>query len=147
MKKVWIALGTISVLLASCESKAGTGAIAGAGLGALSGGLIAHSATGAIVGGAIGAAAGGLIGAALDEQDRKIMQQKSPQTLEKIDNKQPLSISDVEAMSRNGLSDEVIISQIHSTGSVFHLTADQIIQLKNAGVSQKVIDAMIKTGS
>ncbi len=146
MKPTWIGFCAIALLLASCESKAGTGALAGGGLGALSGGLITHSATGAVVGGAIGAAAGGLIGYALDEQDRKTMQQNSPNTLQKIDNKEQLDIQDVENMSKNGLSDDVIINQIKSTESVFHLTTDQIIELKNAGVSQKVIDYMIQTG-
>ena len=64
---------TALAFLTACESKAGTGAIAGAGLGALTGGLIAGNATGALIGGAVGAVAGGLVGAALDEQDRKII--------------------------------------------------------------------------
>lgn len=144
---MWLAVYILPIVLTSCESKAGTGALAGAGVGALSGGLITHSATGAIVGGAIGAAAGGLIGYALDEQDREIMQQKSPQTLQKIDNKEQLSVDDIKAMAKNGLSDNVIIGQIQSTHSVFHLTTNEIIDLKDSGVSQKVIDYMIQTGN
>lgn len=141
----FITIGTF-MLLVGCESKAGTGALAGAGLGALSGGLIAGNATGVLVGGAIGAAAGGLIGAALDEQDRKIMEQHSPQTLQRIDSREQLTIYDVEALSKNGISDDVIIGQIQNTGSVFYLTTDQIIELKQAGVSEKVIEYMVQTG-
>jgi hypothetical protein len=88
-----------------------------------------------------------LIGAALDAQDRENLQQNSPQTLQKIDNGQQLSIYDVEAMAKNGLSDDVIIGQIQNTKSVFHLTSDQIIQLKQSGVSEKVIEYMMHTSN
>ena len=38
------------------------------------------------------------------------MEQNSPQTLHRIDNREQLSIYDVEALSRNGIHDDVIIS-------------------------------------
>ncbi|MES2199443.1 MAG: glycine zipper domain-containing protein [Chlamydiota bacterium] len=145
MKPQLITLSTF-ILLTACESKAGTGAIAGAGLGALTGGLIAGNATGALIGAGVGAVAGGLIGAALDEQDRKIMQQNSPQTLQRIDNREQLSIYDIEALSKNGIQDDIIIGQIQNTKSVFYLTSEQIIELKQAGVSQRIIEYMIQTG-
>lgn len=144
MKTLLITLSAFAFLTA-CESKAGTGAIAGAGLGALTGGLIAGNATGALIGGAVGAVAGGLVGAALDEQDRKIMEQNSPQTLQRIDNREQLTIYDIEALSKNGINDDVIIAQIQNTKSVFYLTSEQIIELKESGVSQKVIEYMIDT--
>ena len=146
MKSIGISLACIAALLAGCESKAGTGALAGAGLGATTGALLKGTPEAALIGGAIGAAAGGLVGAALDEQDRKTMQQRSPSTLRKIDRGQQLSLNDIKAMSQAGINDNVIISQINSTGSVFHLTTSDIIDLKNSGVSQRVIDAMIQTG-
>lgn len=141
-------LTATSLLLtfSSCETKTGTGALAGAGVGALAGGLIGGNATGALIGAGVGALAGGLVGAALDAQDRKIMEQKSPQTLQKIDQHEQLSTYDIEAMAKNGLSDNVIIGQIQSTHSVFHLTTEEIIELKQDGVSQNVIEYMIDTG-
>lgn len=144
MKKLWIILGGLSLLCAGCETKTQTGALVGVGAGALAGGLIGGG-TGAVIGGAVGAAGGALIGAALDAQDRKNLQENAPQTLHKIDNQQQLSISDVEALVKNGISDDVIISQIHATKSTFYLNSDQIIQLKNAGVSETVINEMIKS--
>lgn len=140
-------LGALCLLLAGCENNTETGALTGAGVGALSGGLIAGNATGAVVGGAIGAGAGALIGYGLDQADRDKMQQNSPNTLNRIDNKEQLSVDDVKEMAKNGLSDDVIIDQIKSTHSIYYLTADQIISLKKAGVSQKVIDYMIQTGN
>ncbi len=146
MKKPWLVLGSLALIVVSCETKTQTGALAGAGAGALAGGLLGGG-TGAVIGGAVGAAGGALIGAALDAQDRQNMQQNAPQTLHKIDNQQALSPSDIEAMAKNGLHDDVIIEQIKATNSVFYLTSDEIIELKNAGVSENVISYMINTGS
>jgi hypothetical protein len=53
----------------------------------------------------------------------------------------------VKALAKAGLSDEVILSQIRNTQAVYHLTAAEIIDLKNSGVSEKVIDCMINTAS
>jgi surface antigen len=139
-------LVALLLMFSGCESKTGQGALIGGSLGALGGGLIAGNATGAIIGGAVGATAGALIGYSLDEQDRKNLQQNSPQTLEKIDSEQQLSIHDVEAMAKNGIHDDVIIGQIQKTHSVFYLTSEQIIELKNNGVSENVIKYMIQTG-
>jgi outer membrane lipoprotein SlyB len=133
------------LIFSSCETKTGTGALAGAGIGALAGGLIGGNATGALVGGAIGAASGALVGAALDEQDRKIMAERSPNTLDKIDRKEQLTLEDIKNMSQNGLSDKVIIGQIQNTESIFHLSTEELIELKKAGVSEAVIDYMIQT--
>jgi outer membrane lipoprotein SlyB len=145
MQKIAIVLGALSLVSSACQTKTQTGALAGAGAGALAGGLIGGGAGGVIIGAAVGAAGGALIGAALDAQDRSTLQQHAPDTLQKIDNQEQLSLSDVEAMSKNGLSDDVIIGQIETTNSVFHLTSNEIIQLKNSGVSQKVIEFMIHT--
>jgi uncharacterized protein YcfJ len=146
MKGHW-GLAILTALgLSSCENKTATGMAVGAGVGALGGGLIAGNATGALIGGGIGLVGGGLIGYSLDEQDRQTMQQQSPQTLQRIDHGQPLTTEDIKAMSKAGINDDVIISQIQSTGTVFQLSTDQIIDLKNSGVSQKVIDYMVETG-
>ncbi len=134
-------------LLSSCESKAGTGALVGAGVGAGAGALISGSAGGALIGGAVGAAGGALVGAALDSSDRETLQENSPQTLKRIDRGQQLTLNDIKNMSGNGLSDNVIIGQIQATNSIFYLNSDQIIDLKQSGVSQRVIDYMIQTGN
>lgn len=144
MKHTLVALGLCTaVLLTGCESKAGTGALVGGGGGALVGGL-AGGGTGALIGGAVGAVGGAIIGYTLDEHDRAVMEQRSPQTLKRIDNGQQLSVQDVKNMSRNGLSDETIMNQIKATNSTFNLTSDQIIDLKKSGVSQRVINYMIQ---
>ena len=54
-------------------------------------------------------------------------------------------MEDVKALSKAGLSDEVIISHIRNSGAVYHLRTAEIIDLKNSGLSDKVIDFMINT--
>ena len=60
---------------------------------------------------------------------------------------QPLGLADVKLLTKKGVSDEVIISQIRNSHTVYHLTAAEILDLKDAGVSEKVIDYMINTPS
>ena len=54
-----------------------------------------------------------------------------------------LSLEDVKALVKAGLSDEVILSQIRNSQAVYHLTTAEIIDLKHGGVSENVIDYMI----
>lgn len=140
-----LAVGTI--LLVGCESKAGTGALVGGAAGVGAGALISPTPQGALIGGAVGAATGAIIGASLDSDDREVMEEKSPDTVKRIDDGQQLTTDDVKKMSQNGLSDNVIIGQIQATNSVYYLSTNEIIDLKNAGVSQRVIDYMIQTGN
>jgi outer membrane lipoprotein SlyB len=145
MKKCFFALLIFGLMATGCETKTGTGAIAGGGLGALTGGLIGGG-KGALIGGAVGAIGGGLVGAALDEQDRKIMEQSSPRTVERMDRGEPLTISDVIKLSQGGVSDESIIRYLKKTESTYNLSQAQINRLKDAGVSQRVINYMVNTG-
>jgi uncharacterized membrane protein YgcG len=52
---------------------------------------------------------------------------------------------DVIALSTAKVSDQVIIDQIEITGTYFQLGTQDIIDLAKAGVSDKVISAMMKT--
>lgn len=148
MKKVAFTLVALTVFLTSCENKTASGALIGGGIGAGSGALIGnatgHAGAGALIGAGVGALAGGIIGNALEDKDRKSMEDKAPKTLKKIDNGETLSVYDIKQMVNAGINDKVIISQIEATKSRFHLTSSDIIDLKNAGVSQNVIDAMIQ---
>jgi len=145
MQRQFVVVSLALFFLASCESKAGTGALAGAGIGAIGGAAITGSAGGALIGAGVGAATGAIVGAALDASDREALDRESPRTTRKIDRGEPLSTTDVKKMTKAGLSDDVIISQIDATKSVYHLSSADIIDLKKAGVSQRVINHMIQT--
>lgn len=55
-----------------------------------------------------------------------------------------LTNSDVITLSNAHLSDEAIIGKINSTRGNFDVRTDALVTLKNAGVSDKVIDAVVK---
>lgn len=147
MQKIMVVCVAAATLSFGCESKAGTGALAGGATGAVAGGLIAGSGTGVLIGAAAGTVGGAIIGASLEDSDRDALQKESPRTVNKIDHAQPLDIDDIKQMTKAGFSDQVIITQIDATHSVFYLSTADIIDLKSANVSQKVIDYMIKTGN
>jgi len=58
-----------------------------------------------------------------------------------------MSLADVKAMVKAEIADEVMISQITQSRTVYRLTTAEIIDLKESGVSNKVIDFMINTAS
>jgi outer membrane lipoprotein SlyB len=126
----------------------GSGALVGGGAGAVTGAAIGgerHGGEGALIGAAVGALAGGLIGNSMDQQQQERLRQQAPQTYVRVDQGQPLGVADVKALARAGVGDNVIISQIRNSHTVYHLSAADIIDLRNAGVSNQVIDYMINT--
>jgi len=141
------------ISLAGCYTPQGrpdytaSGALAGGATGAVIGSMAHHPGPGAVVGGALGAVVGGLIGHGLDQQQEAQLRAQAPQTLQRVEQGQPLTVTDVKALSGAGISDDLIISQIRNSRTVYHLTTADIIGLKKAGVSDTVIDYMINTPS
>lgn len=58
-----------------------------------------------------------------------------------------MGLADVKALVKAGIAEEVVISQITQSRVVYRLTTAEIIDLKESGVSNKVIDFMLNTGS
>ena len=148
-----LALAASAVVLTGCVSPngtpdyTGTGALEGGAIGAVSGAAIGgqHGGEGALIGAAAGVIAGGLIGHSMDQEQQARLRQQAPQTYVRVDQGQPLSVADVKALARAGINDDVIISQIRNSHTVYHLSAADIIDLRDAGVSNRVIDFMINT--
>jgi outer membrane lipoprotein SlyB len=148
-------IGTSAVVLSSCETPYGTpdrtatGALTGGAIGMASGALLGgrHSGEAALVGGMLGTVTGGLIGHSMDQEAQARLRQQAPETYVRLDQGQPLSLADVKALAAAKLSDDVIVSQIRNSRTVFHLSSADIIDLKNSGVDEKVIDFMINTTS
>ena len=128
-----------ALLLCGCSSLNHTenGALAGGGVGALTGALIGgatgHAGAGAAIGAGVGALAGGAIGHDMDKQDQRAAAAYRAHML---------GVTDVASMSQQHVNDAVIINQIRSTGSVFHLSSSDIVWLKQQGVSDTVITEM-----
>lgn len=59
----------------------------------------------------------------------------------------PLTNADIIRMVRSGLAETVVMSAIEANDSLFDVSADALINLKTAGVSQKVIEAMLAAAS
>jgi outer membrane lipoprotein SlyB len=145
-----------ALLLTGCQypngepNNTGTGALIGAGAGALMGAAIGgprNGGAGALIGAAAGALAGGAIGNSMDQEQAAELRAQAPQTYVRVQQGQPLSISDIKALAEANVSDDVIISQIRNSHTVFHLSTSDIIDLHNAGVSEIVINFMINTPS
>jgi len=135
----------VGCFLMGCQSKTGTGVLAGGALGAGTGALIGGG-KGALIGGAVGVIGGGLIGAALDEQDRRIMERTSPRTVDRMDRREPLTVNDVIKLSQGGVSDETIIRYIDESGATYNLTQAQVDRMRTSGVSRRVINYLVNTG-
>jgi hypothetical protein len=148
-----VLIGVVGISLAGCMTPQGrpdytaSGALAGGATGAIVGSMTRNPGPGALVGGAVGAVLGGLIGHGMDQEQEARLRAQSPQTLQRVEQGQPLLVSDVEALAKAGVSDDLIISQIRNSRTVYHLTTADIIALKKKGVSDRVIDFMINTPS
>jgi len=126
------------VFITGCATPPGPnqagGTVVGGATGAFLGGALSRSPEGALLGGAIGALAGALVGKDIDEATRvRVAQNES------------LRIEDIKSLSQAELDDDLIISQIRATRSVYRLDSTQIVDLKDAGVSTRVIDYMINS--
>ena len=135
-----LALG--ATLIAGCESNTGTGVLVGGASGAAIGGIVGGG-QGALIGGAAGVIAGGLIGAYLDNQESKNLKEQSPQTYRRVDNGEKLSVNDVINLSKSDVSDDKIINLLQKTNSHYSLNSYQVDKLRDAGVSERVINYMM----
>jgi Glycine zipper len=151
MKKIVAMLASVAVGigLAGCYSPQGrpdytaSGALAGGATGAVVGSMSRHPGAGALV----GAVVGGIIGHGMDQAQEAQLRAQAPQTYDRVEQGQPLTVNDVQALAKARISDDLIISQIRNSRTVYHLTTADIITLKNTGVSDRVIDFMINTPS
>jgi len=153
---LFLATASLTVVLSGCvnpdgsPNNTGSDALFGGAIGALTGAAIGargHAGPDALIGAAAGALAGGLIGNATDrEQAARLQTQGGPAYINMVST-QPTSIADVQAMAKAGVSDDVIISQIRNSRTIYHLAAVDVIGLRNAGVSEKVLNFMINTPS
>lgn len=127
------------------------GGLAGAAAGVAIGEHNDKPVAGALIGGAVGIVAGAALGnaqdrRAADQRAYQYQQQQQQQQQSYIYQQQQMSrtvsLTDVIAMSRSGLSDAVIINHIQANGVRQELQVADVITLHENGVSQQVISAM-----
>jgi outer membrane lipoprotein SlyB len=153
---VSLILATSAVVWTGCVNpdgspdNTGSGALIGGALGAITGAAIGggrHGGTDALFGAAAGAIAGGLIGHSMDQQQQAQLQSQAPETYVRVSQQQPLTTADIKALVKAGVSEDVVINQISSTHTGFRLSSADIIDLRDAGVSDKIINYMINTAT
>lgn len=156
IRTLTLALATSAVVLTGCvnpdgtQNNTGSGALFGSAMGALTGAAIGghhHGGEAALIGAAVGALAGSLVGNSMDQEQQARLRQQAPQTYARVEQGQPLSVADVKALAQARVSDDVIISQIRNSRTVYHLSSADIIDLRDSGASDQVINFMINTPS
>jgi len=151
MKLMTVLSGVLLPILVTCgcstmsNTDAGIvgGGALGAGTGALIGSATGHTGAGALIGGAVGAVSGGLVGNAIDKSEEK----KAALVAAANPSRGSLGLTDVAQMAQAHVSDDVIISQIRATASVFQLSAQDIVWLKQNGVGDAVVQEMQATAT
>lgn len=139
MKKTicWMAALLLGSTGCSTMNNTERGAVAGGVLGGLAGTAIGamsgNAGAGAAIGAGSGAILGGLAGNAEDRQERREAAWAA---------RNALSLNDVVQMSQRQIDDQLIINQIHSSSTVFNLSGQDVIYLRDQGVSQRVISAL-----
>ncbi|MEA2735742.1 MAG: hypothetical protein QOE14_2193 [Humisphaera sp.] len=156
--------------LAGCESLPGNekqqGTVIGGAGGAAAGAAIGgkdHCLAGAVIGGVLGAGGGYLVGAKVQDKNNKSEDQvrqeaqaaaekakANPATPEDVkttntadlNNDGFVTLDEVAALKKAGLSDKEQIRRLERTQQYFQLTSAQQDYLRQQGVSDQVIDAM-----
>jgi uncharacterized membrane protein YebE (DUF533 family) len=158
--------------LAGCESLPGNekqqGAVIGGAGGAAAGAAIGgkdHRLGGAVIGGLLGAGGGYLVGAKMDkdkDKDKDNAERRdeavqaaekakaNPATADDVKNSNTADLNDdgfvtldeVAAMEKAGLSDKEQIRRLERTQQYFQLTKEQQDYLRRQGVSDEVVTAM-----
>jgi uncharacterized membrane protein YebE (DUF533 family) len=156
--------------LAGCESLPGgekeQGAVIGGAGGAAAGAAIGgkdHRLGGAIIGGILGAGGGYLVGTKMEEKDKNDTTAKKQQaeaaaqkakenpasaddvksaSTADLNNDGFVTLDEVAAMEKAGLSDKEQIRRLERTQQYFELTSAQQDYLRQQGVSDDVISAM-----
>jgi hypothetical protein len=137
------------------------GAVIGGLGGAAAGALIAKNnrGLGALIGGVLGAGGGYLIGAQKDKIDKKKAEEarqasdraeRNPARPDDVSRSRTADLNDdgfvtmdeVVALRKAGLSDSEMIDRLQRTDQVFELTDRQVEYLRDRNVSTRVIDAM-----
>lgn len=131
--------------MSNTDKGVGLGGLIGAGTGALIGNATGHTGAGAAIGAGVGALSGGLVGAGIDNAEAKADAKLAAATA--VPPPGPLGLTDVVGMAHQHTSDAVIIQQIRTTGSVYHLSPSDIGWLKSNGVSDPVVMEMQATAN
>jgi hypothetical protein len=122
-----------------------SGGLAGAGLGAVIGDASGNAGPGAVIGAAVGALTGNAIGEGIDADMARSRAEVEARMGRQMSG--AVATQDVVAMTQAGLSEDVISTHIRAHGVAQPPTAGDLINLRNQGVSDRVLQALQQTPS
>ena len=137
---------SLPLLAAGCRSPyyadrgAAAGGLTGAALGAVIGEHNDNPLAGAIIGGAVGTLTGAVVGDAIDAdvaRNDAIIQQQLGRRLAGA-----VTMNDIVSMTHANLGEDVIITHIRANGVAQQPRVEDLIALKQQGVSDRVINAL-----
>ena len=135
-----IGLSLLSTVGCSSMNNTEKGMLGGAAVGTGAGALIGRGHPGAmLLGGALGTMVGGVAGS---DQDRRDHNKAVAQAYANQAARSQMKVDEVVQMTQQRVPDQIIVNQMNSSGSSFDLRADDIIYLKQQGVSDFVISSM-----
>ncbi len=140
-------LGSLCLALCGCQSPyrsdqgALFGGLLGAGTGALVGSAVGHTGAGAALGAGVGALSGAVVGNQIDQIDAQNRAQIEAQMGRQV-RSGAVTIDDVVAMNKAGVSQELIVNHVRAQGMTGPLQATDLIYLQQQGVSPTVVAAM-----
>ena len=59
----------------------------------------------------------------------------------------PVSVEDIVKLSKEGISEDVLVAKIKKNAKAFDLSPDEIVELKKLGVSDSVIKGLLDQGA
>lgn len=146
---LWLVLGAALLSTLGCRSPyyadrgALVGGLTGAGVGALVGDAAGNAGAGAVIGTAIGAITGTAIGENIDADMARSKAEIEARMGRQMQG--AVTPQDVIAMTQAGLSDDVIATHVRANGMAQPLAANDLINLRNYGVRDGVINVMQQT--
>jgi hypothetical protein len=140
-----------AIMLAGCgtpgsnQERASTaGALVGAGVGTVVGAALRHPVEGAVAGALIGGGTGSLVGQQQDQQAATVAQTRRTQAAQaRVAANPPVGKDDVIALIKAEVSEDIVMNKIGLASYVTPLSTQDIIDMKKAGVSDKIINAML----
>ncbi|MEX2113276.1 MAG: glycine zipper domain-containing protein [Pirellulales bacterium] len=117
------------------------GGLTGAGLGALVGSATGNAGAGAAIGAGVGAVSGAAVGGSLDD----IEASNRAEIAARLGRPVPtgsVTIDDVIAMTRAGVTEDVIVTHVSRHGAARPPQAGDLIVLQQQGVSPRVVQAL-----
>lgn len=120
------------------------GGVGGAGIGALAGSAMGHPLVGAALGAGVGTLAGAAIGTEKDEAEARNRAAIAAQMGRPL----PLGAATVDqviAMTRSGVNEDLVINYVQRSGMALALQPNDLILLRQQGVSDRVVAVMQAT--